>query len=422
MKKSKLILYSFAISFFVIFISACSNSSNSTTNDSNSEENEVEEVTLGAVVPLTGPNAAWGQQTWNGFQLAAKMINESGGIESLGGAKLNVVVADTESQPTVAGAQTEKLAQQGVSALIGTNQSSASLVATQVAERQQIPFIIGADVEPSITERGFKYTFRTIPLIDSYGKDILQWVKEMGERTGKKASKVAFLSENSEVGLSANEHGVAAAEELGFEVVEVIAFEPSTQDFTAYLKQIKEKEADVVLGFSNPPEGVQITRGFKVIDYNPMIFAGMLGGQSSIEYVDALGADANYVIATSAWSPELEIEGLDEISKRFEEEYGVQFDSTAAAGFSTMAVIWEGLEQAGSSDPKKLRDAIANVELETGERMYLQLDGVKFNEKGDNEKASGVLQMIRDKDWIPVYPSEYAKEEYPWPKPEWGSE
>src|SRR5215470_6864263 len=114
---------------------------------------DAKEVVLGAVVALTGPNAAWGQRTWNGFQVACDLVNEQGGIKSLGGAKLKPFVVDTESKPEVAGAQTEKAIQRGAVAITGTNQSAATIVATQIAERESVPFVCATDVDPLITAR-----------------------------------------------------------------------------------------------------------------------------------------------------------------------------------------------------------------------------------------------------------------------------
>src|SRR5438477_11546308 len=71
------------------------------------------DVLLAAVVALTGPNAAWGQRTWNAFQLGCDLVNEQGGIKSMGGAKLKYIVADTESNADVAGSQEEKVNQHG---------------------------------------------------------------------------------------------------------------------------------------------------------------------------------------------------------------------------------------------------------------------------------------------------------------------
>src|SRR5581483_495231 len=112
------------------------------------------EVLVAAVVALTGPNAAWGQRTWNAFQLGCELVNAGGGVKALGGARFKAVVADTESKPEVAGSQTEKVIQQGAVAITGTNQSAATIVATQIAERETVPFVCATDVDPLICSRG----------------------------------------------------------------------------------------------------------------------------------------------------------------------------------------------------------------------------------------------------------------------------
>ena len=122
---------------------------------------QAKDVPLAAIVALTGTNAAWGQRTWNAFQQGCDMVNEQGGIKSLGGAKLKPMVLDTESRPEVAGSQTERAVQRGAVAITGTNQSAATIVATQIAEREGVPFVCATDVDPLITSRGFKFTFRT---------------------------------------------------------------------------------------------------------------------------------------------------------------------------------------------------------------------------------------------------------------------
>ncbi|HYX91598.1 MAG TPA: ABC transporter substrate-binding protein, partial [Myxococcaceae bacterium] len=186
---------------------------------------ESKEVLLAAVVALTGPNAAWGQRTWNAFQLSCDLVNEQGGVKALGGAKIKYLVADTESKPEVAGAQTEKVIQRGALAITGTNQSAATIEATQIAEREGVPFVCPTDVDPLITSRGFKYTFRTSPLVESFARDLLTYVKELGEKSGKRARKLAVLSENSVVGQSSVEGAKRVAKELGYEVEEAATYD-----------------------------------------------------------------------------------------------------------------------------------------------------------------------------------------------------
>ena len=106
------------------------------------------------------------------------MVNEQGGIKSLGGARLKPMVLDTESKPEVAGSQAERAVQRGAVAITGTNQSAATIVATQIAEREGVPFVCATDVDPLITSRGFKFTFRTSPIVESYARDLLAYAKD----------------------------------------------------------------------------------------------------------------------------------------------------------------------------------------------------------------------------------------------------
>lgn len=380
------------------------------------------EITLAAVVALTGPNAAWGQRTWNGFQLACELVNEQGGIKSLGGAKLKPVVADTESKPEVAGSQTEKVVQRGALAVTGTNQSAATIVATQIAEREGVPFVCATDVDPLITSRGFKFTFRTSPLVDAYARDLLTYVKEIGQGAGKPAKKLAILSENSIVGQSSVEGATRVAKELGYEVVDAATYDAAkTQNFASYISKYKGAGVEVLIGHNKPSDAILITRTMKELNFNPMAYGGILGGHVSTEYVNALDKDADNVLATTSWSPDADIPGLKDLAKKYQDRFKEHMDSTSAGGFTAFSVLWDALERAGAADRKKLRDAIAATQMKTGDRMYLQLRGAKFAPSGENTLAGGLVFVIKSKEWVTVAPKEFAKTSAPYPKPKWGA-
>ncbi len=380
------------------------------------------EVLLAAVVALTGPNAAWGQRTWNGFQLGCEIVNAQGGVKALGGAKFKAVVADTESKPEVAGSQTEKVIQQGAVAITGTNQSAATIVATQIAERESVPFVCATDVDPLICSRGFKYTFRTSPLVSAYAKDLLEYVKELGAKSGKPAKTLAILSENSIVGQSSVKGATEVGKELGFTVVAGDTYDASkTQNFASYISKYKGGNVDVVIGHNKPSDAILITRTMKELNYNPMAYGGVLGGHVSTEYVNALGKDADNVLATTSWSNDADIPGLKELAQKYFARFKEHMDSTSAGGFTAFSVIWDALERAGSADRKKVRDAIAATQLKTGQKMYVQLRGAKFLPNGENALAGGLVFTIKNKEWITVAPKEFAKTTAAWPKPKWGA-
>ena len=383
---------------------------------------QAKDVPLAAIVALTGTNAAWGQRTWNAFQQGCDMVNEQGGIKSLGGAKLKPMVLDTESRPEVAGSQTERAVQRGAVAITGTNQSAATIVATQIAEREGVPFVCATDVDPLITSRGFKFTFRTSPIVESYARDLLAYAKDLGASTGKPARKLAILSENSIVGQSSVEATRRVAKELGYDLVEADTYDASkTQNFASYISKYKGAGVEILIGHNKPSDAVLITRTMKELNYNPMAYGGILGGHVSTEYVNALDKDADHVLCTTSWSGDADIPGLKDLAKKYQDRYKEHMDSTSAGGFTAFAVLWDSLERAGSTDRKKLRDAIAATSLKTGEKMYMQLRGAKFLATGENSLAGGLVFTIRSKEWVTVAPKEYAKATAAWPKPKWGA-
>src|ERR1700724_1484571 len=101
---------------------------------------EAPPVNVGVIMPLSGPNAQFGINSRNGIELVADEINAAGGIAELGGAKINLVVADATSTPTTAGTVAQRLiTQQDMTALLGAFASSATIAMSGVTERRHIP-------------------------------------------------------------------------------------------------------------------------------------------------------------------------------------------------------------------------------------------------------------------------------------------
>src|ERR1700735_5349817 len=140
-------------------------------------------VKIGVIYPLTGNAASAGQSAKDAVTLAADIVNTAypelknlplgatAGLPNLGGAKIELDEADHQGNPQVGQQQTIRLiTQDHVAAIIGSDYSSGALVATAVAERQAVPFLVADSVAANITTRGFKFTFRTTPIAPDFGK------------------------------------------------------------------------------------------------------------------------------------------------------------------------------------------------------------------------------------------------------------
>lgn len=378
------------------------------------------EVVIGAVLPLTGPSASFGQNSWNALQYACEVANEAGGVKAMGGMKFRAVVADTQSQPEIAASQTEQLIRRGVTVLIGCNQSAASIISTQIAERAGVPFLTAYDIDPAITARGFKYTFRASPLIDAYARDMVTFVKALAEKNGKPLPKIVAFSENSIAGQSANKFIVQTAKSLGMEVVEAATYDVGkTQNFAPYISRFKAANAQAYIGHNRTADGILIVRTMKELGFNPAVMGGILGATSDPEFSKNLGADSNNIYASDSFSPELKIPGMAAITGRYAAKFGRPMDVGSATMFADLAVLWDSLERKKSLKPKDLRDAIASTELKPGDRGFFLLGGVKFNEVGDNARAGGMITVLRNGNNVPVFPNEVATTPGVYPKPNW---
>src|SRR5262249_16545419 len=111
-----------------------------------------EGVVIRGIPPLTGLHAPFRTRAEHGGELSAETINAAGGIKSLGGARIKLVVADIPT-PNTAAEVTQRLASQNnVTAIVGTFMSSTTLAASEVTERSSIPLVTFAFAD-QITER-----------------------------------------------------------------------------------------------------------------------------------------------------------------------------------------------------------------------------------------------------------------------------
>src|SRR5688500_16940059 len=99
-------------------------------------------VKIGGIWPMTGILSYSGMQAQNGARIAADEINANGGIKSLGGAKIELVVGDSQSKPEVAVAEVDKLTEQGIHCFLGSCASGIALTATQASARNKVPFMV----------------------------------------------------------------------------------------------------------------------------------------------------------------------------------------------------------------------------------------------------------------------------------------
>jgi branched-chain amino acid transport system substrate-binding protein len=379
---------------------------------------EPEEVLIGCVYPLSGPLVREGGYARNGALLAVEDINNAGGIKSLGGAKIKLLVGDCVVDPSKGMSETEKMVKAGVSVILGCFISSVTIAATQVAEKYQVPFIVDIAVADAITERGFKYTFRTNLRTDAHAQLYYEMVADISKITNTPIETGVFLHESGLYGQSWKQSLMKhAGKKSSLKILDYIAYPTQTKDMTSEVLKVKALKPDIILTLNYVQDAVLMMRTLYEQKVDCLgIVSPASNGIDDPTFGKSLGKLSDYVMCCSFfvnWKNPKTIDMLDRYVKRFNEPWR----QLLAQSYDGMLVAVDALERAATRDPKRVRDAIARTNL-SDYRMYGK-GPIKFNEQGDNINAlTPATQWMNGKQNV-VSPPDFAQANIVFPVPKW---
>lgn len=118
------------------------------------------EIKIGAILPLTGDSALYGESIKKGIDLAVEQINSEEGVK---GRKVTVIYEDSKAVPSVGVASFQKLISiHRVPVVIGDAVSSVTLAIAPIAEKNKVVILSPLSSAPAITEAG-DFIFRNVP-------------------------------------------------------------------------------------------------------------------------------------------------------------------------------------------------------------------------------------------------------------------
>ena len=157
------------------------------------------------------------------------------------------------------------------------------------------------------------------------------------------------------------------------------------------------------------------------LDYNPKLLIAQNAGYVDPTFISTLGDKAEGVISRSPFNTDLAktIPMIGTINKIFKKHSGGRdlsdVPARAFTGFMALAVA---INNAGSTDPEKIREALVNLDI-PGEALIVPYRGVKFGPDGQNEAVRGVLMQVQNGKYCTVYPYELAACDLVYPMPTW---
>ena len=369
-------------------------------------------VKVGIIHPVTGGVSYSGTQGRAGAVMAVDDINGKGGIKSLGGAKIEALLADAQSKVDVAVSEIEKYNEAGVSAIVGGYASFICLATTQAAAKHDIPYVVDVGTDDRIVAAGLSNTFRFSPGYGVFVKTAVPALKDINAAAGNPAKTAIIVHEDSAFGTGTA--GLLSKElpGIGIEVLDVIKHPTPTLDFNNIVLTIKAKNPDIVIPANYYNEYVILARTLLQQKVRPKaIYSVLGGGASQYKFLKEFPDAAKYIMDCNHWFNAKNPAALD-LKKRIEAK-DLFYTYEVFLNYTAVMLLADALERAASTDRAKITAALASS---TWSGHFMPYGPTKF-ENGQNTGARAVNLQVQDNDIKVILPAEFANAKAVFPMP-----
>ncbi len=370
-------------------------------------------VKMGLVHPVTGWAQYSGSQCRAGAVMAVEEINAAGGIKSMGGAMIEPMLGDAQSKPEVGAGEVEKMAEAGVSAIVGAYASNICLATTQAAAKYGIPHAVDVGVSDKIVSRGLTNTFRFGPGFGAITKAGVESFLAINEAAGSPTKTVAIVNEET-TGFGAGiasimTKGLAPA---GIEVVEVLSHPTPNKDFRNIVLKLKEIDPDVVIPSHYYNEGVLFLRTLQRQKVQPKAIYSVLGGASSqYRFLSEFPDAAQFVMDCNHWYDPGNPAALALQAKT--NDAGLFYSYEVFLAYTAVMFMADAMERAGSGDRAAITEAAAASTWGGSIMPY----GPTTMVNGQNMGARPLTMQVQGDQINVINPAEYAQSAAIFPRP-----
>lgn len=361
-------------------------------------------VKVGILQPVTGALAHDGDLGRVGAEMAINEINAAGGIKSLGGAKMEMVFGDARSMPEAGTQEVERMQADGVSAIVGGFASPICLAASQAAARYDLPYLVDVGVSDQIMSRGLTNTFRFSPGFGKVTQVALDNLTAINDKAGKPAKTVVLVHEDGLFGSGLAKLLQAELPKRGFEVLETIAHPTPARDMSNVALRIRSLNPDLVIPSNYYGEFVLLARTMQQQRIKPKGIYAILGGAASNgRFVKEFPQAAQNVIDCNHWHDPKNPKAL--ALRKAVEGQGKSFAYNVSLNYSNVLLLADAIERAGSTDRKKIIEAL---NASTFADHIMPYGPTKFV-NGQNEGATPINTQIQGEDIKVIYPEAFAE-------------
>jgi len=361
---------------------------------------------IGSSLSITGKQySAQGGYCREGYLLCQKHVNTQGGVL---GRQIELVIYDDGSDDKTAARNYEKLiTEDKVDAVLGPYGSAITEAVADVTEKHRMLMIAPTAGTSSIWEKGRRYLIMMLSPVESLPEGLLDLAARNGLR------RVAIIKLDGLVANAAANGASELAKKKGMEVVFAETYPSATTDFSDILKRVKAATPDVLMAASvRLDDLLKITRQMREVDLNVKMFSSVPYGLLP-DYYKQLGKEAEFVYSGSFWDTGLPHPGNREFVVSYEKEYNRTPSVQSAASYAGCRLLVETLQQTGSVDSNKLREALLALTTKT------VLGDFAVDARGFQIAQKAITIQWQDGKQVTVWPDEVVSAKPRFPTPPW---
>jgi branched-chain amino acid transport system substrate-binding protein len=333
-------------------------------------------LTIGAILPLTGPGAVTGESMKNGIDFAVEDINNAGGIK---GKKLVIDYQDGKGDPKTSVLAAQNLTAKGYSFAL-TTYSSATLAILPVAERGKMTLVNGGAQSDELAGAS-PYLFNTIPLL-SHEVDVLA---KYAARDG--GMKTAFIIHNDEdSGKAGLDRFTEQFEKNGGKIVGNASHKVGETNFRSIILKAKNSKADAIYIASYDQDAKIIIDQIRELGLKQQILV-----TSWVIFEELLKSQNGQGIIYSQLALNPKKEWMDRFGKKYNTKLAQLFNVTYYDSVMVFKRAYEyAVDKGYGKDGDALRKAIAEI------KKFDSVSGsIEFREDGTSVRPVNIA-IIKD--------------------------
>jgi branched-chain amino acid transport system substrate-binding protein len=289
--------------------------------------------------------------------------------------------------------------------LVGAYDAEVTADASQRTERLGVPFVNGDSPAGFLTARGLTWFFRTVPTDRMFGEAMYSTLQQEKVRP----KRISMLYTTDAPGQSLHQVLHDLAPEANYDEHGMVKFDPGKPNLVPELQELRDEKKPEVLFLmtSTASDAARALKTMETMGYRPPQIFVFGGGVTEQQVLQAAGTTGEGLFYSTAWSREVAARSgiAKAVIERYEERFGRPMSDIAAGSFTAVLVLAEAIDNAGSTDPQRVRAALLNLDI-PGRETIMPWSGVRFDASHQNVAANGVVvQRVQDTFRV-VFPGE----------------